>query len=731
MCKMPTRIVLGIIILSGSVYANTPSPNLGQLVFEYATKGDKLQWELDRFGEKTVYKYDQLGQLVETEVDGKTAREYNYQKDHEQATITRDALGRIVKDEYDNHGRLVKQTNALGLVSEFKYDKYGRMISRTGAGAYPLRYQYNSFGKITSYTNQNGATTKFEYDTLGHLIKRIWPDGLEVKYSYNKDGKLAAKEEAGRVTGYMYDQRGNLAQVQILQNGASLCTTMNYDDNHQLISTTENGITVKFSYDRFGHKLLEESPVGIIKYLYNERGLLNVRQCRFKDSNEKFITQYGYDGFDRVIEVKSPAGTFKYEWGKNNKIAAIIFGNNQKIVYNYDQVGRLITKKLGDAVLVSYSYDALDRRVTASYLGVNWKYNYDQYSQLIYAESALGAKEEYQYDSIGNRIASNQETLTYNKLNQIDSNGYGYDKWGNLIQTPSAKYKYDVKNRLIEVEKLGKIIKYEYDPLNQRIGSVENRKRTEYLMSDMVEYARKIDDSAQYHTLGLDLIGSLDKTGAVGSVLASSNVSGDGFNYLYDGNGNVIASCNSNGTITERLAYNPFGKQISGKQLPFTFSTKAIDGTGLNYYGNRFYDPSIARWERLDPTNEHSEFKSLQDKQTVVVDENMTYSIDIPIRNLNLLYAFVNNSPINNIDIRGLCSCPALNANATTLPNAPADSSIWSFTYTVTGACVPTCWEAFWGTCHGTCSQTRVYYYDKSKGGWWSSTLCSVENHCS
>ena len=43
----------------------------------------------------------------------------------------------------------------------------------------------------------------------------------------------------------------------------------------------------------------------------------------------------------------------------------------------------------------------------------------------------------------------------------------------------------------------------------------------------------------QFHTLGLDLAGSLTATGGVGAVLASTT-GNDTQNYLYDRTGNVI-----------------------------------------------------------------------------------------------------------------------------------------------------------------------------------------------
>jgi RHS repeat-associated protein len=586
-------------------FADVKTENLGQLVREYAVKGNQKRWQIDQFGNKTTYKYNSMGQLVTTQIDGKTNMEYRYSKDGRLGTI-RDELGRITKHKYDIFGRLTELVNPLGQTSKSIYDAYGRLVEQTGAGKYPLQYQYTPFGEISSYVDKNASTTRFEYDNSGRLIKLICPNGSAIEYKYDKFGRLVVKTEADRVTGYFYSERGNLIKVHISQGLNQHHTTqMEYNDRGQMVSISAEGLTTRFAYDHFGRKLLEESPMGTFTYMYNEKGLLSARQAQFKGSNEKFITNYKYDNFNRVVEVSSPAGSYKYIWGKNNKIAAIEFGNGQKIVYSYDKADRLTGKRLGDKVLVAYTYDALDRRIAATYLGVSWKYAYDQYSQLIKAESSLNEKYEYDYDAIGNRtkaitLASTQK-FTFNNLNQINTNGYVYDAWGNMVKAPGIKYKYDLKNRLVEYKKGGLTISYTYDALDQRINAVQNGKRTDFLMSGMVEYARKAGNKAQYHTLGLDLQNSLDRTSAVGAILASSDAFGSGFNYLYDGSGNVIASCDNGGVIKDKLTYSPFGRQTSGAKLLFTFSTKAVDQSNMSYYGYRFYSTDLGRWNKKDP----------------------------------------------------------------------------------------------------------------------------------
>ena len=721
--------IVSVSVFAGTNFSNQKSENLGQLVVEYAVKGHKKIWQIDQFGNKTAYKYNSMGQLVMSRVDGRANMEYRYYKNG-RLGATRDKLGRVTKKKYDINGRITKQIDALGLVSKFNYDKFGRLIARKGAGAYPLQYQYTSFSEVSSYTDKNGSTTKFEYDDAGRITKRIWANGSEISYSYNKQGKLAVKKEAGRVTKYKYDDMMRLVQVKILQGKESLITNMMYNEAGRMTSISDGSTTVRFSYDRFGRKLLEEGPVGTFKYMYNERGLLSMRQCEFKGRKDKFITSYTYDNYNRVTKVESPAGTYKYKWGRFNKIKAIEFGNDQKIVYKYDKAKRLIRKKMGDTVLTSYKYDNLNRRVAASYMGIKWKYDYDKYNQLVKAESSLKQKYNYEYDVIGNRtsvynsLIASTKNFDYNDLNQIVLSGYAYDNWGNMIRSPGMKYKYDLKNRLVEYKKGNLTISYTYDALDQRISAVQNDKQTDYLMSGMVEYARESDRQAQYHTLGLDLYGTLNHTGAVGAVLASSNAVGLGFNYLYDGNGNVIASCNNSGKVLQKLSYSPFGKQVGGEKLPFTFSTKVTDSSDIYYYGLRWYNITLNRWLSNDPIELENQ---LVFQFNIGVSNNYSSIAKIfssrksKIRNVDKilpnLYLFANNSPVSYIDKYGLASAPSTMDDCWVTPGDYYCGSFSGFAKKVCEKCLaiamskPAAKQAKCRTCQQNCTNRCGLYF--------------------
>ena len=677
----------------------------GILVREYIEKAGRKLEETDMLGNTSKYYYNKLGQLIKVSSFGEgnevskgaelalpvpsggTAG--RSESEMSSTSFTYDKLGRLAKTEdeigrvtgrvYDPEGRVAERINPLDDKSFVNYDKYGRVVSKSGAGAYPLSFEYNSFGEINAYADANGSKTQFEYDTAGRLVKRIWTDGSVVSYSYNDKGLLSKKLEGKKTTIYDYDEFNRLAKIEIYQNPQKSVTTLKHDTSGKLVEISDENGKIIFSYDSFGRMTSEKGSVGEIYYEYNSQGLLSAKLCVL--NSKEFKTAYSYDNFDRITQVSSPAGTYSYTYNNKGRIASLSFGD--VIIRNeYDKAERLVSKSFtaGDSKtqLATYEYDKLDRRVKAEVNGVKWSYGYDEYNQLTSASSSDGYIYGYDFDKIGNRksaVLSEKGSeiiktdFEYNALNQIANQGFQYDAYGNLIKSQDTEYVYDLNNRLTEVRKPNVTVKYSYDPLGQRIkseeftaGDVKTAKVTQFLMSGMVEQARITNSVAQYHTLGLDLAQSLTATGGVGAVLASTSYvipsnsdtltpAGKAsdetltLSYLYDGNGNVIASTDSR-TIIAKLAYSPFGEKLSGADLSFAFSTKALDASGLSYYGFRFFSAQIGRWMSKDPIEERGVQLLSNNYLNIVSNKILTYEED-----RILLEKLINSMNISAINI--------------------------------------------------------------------------------
>jgi RHS repeat-associated protein len=360
-----------------------------------------------------------------------------------------------------------------------------------------------------------------------------------------------------------------------------------------------------------------------LKYSYDTAG----RLFELKDGDDNLIVAYTYDDVGRLA-------------GEDN-------GNGTYTTYTYDLAGQLksITHFAPDGSVNSsyvYTYDELGQQREVETLDGTWIYDYDAIGQLtgaVFTSSNPDIPDQnltYEYDAAGNRIRTviNGETTDYatNNLNQYETAGtieYDYDDDGNLIsKTEVGKtwiYDYDTENRLIRVvDGNGIETLYEYDALGNRIATIHDGERTEYLvdpfgLGDVVaEYDGAGNLVARYnHGIGL------------------VNLENGNTTAFYDANaiGSIVGLTDSSGSVANSYSYLPFGAELAETETisnPFEFVGQwgvMEEANGLDFMRARFYDNDAGRFISPDPIGLNGG------------DTN--------------LYRYVNNSPSNLIDAEG------------------------------------------------------------------------------
>ena len=127
--------------------------------------------------------------------------------------------------------------------------------------------------------------------------------------------------------------------------------------------------------------------------------------------------------------------------------------------------------------------------------------------------------------------------------------------------------------------------------------------------------------------LELKILG-LGIRGDIGAAVALE-IGGKTYAPLHDFNGNIVAIVSPDGNLAEKYEIDAFGKEESSVSLnPWRFSSKRSE-EGLFFFGLRFYDATLGRWLNPDPAG-------------FVDGAN--------------LYVFVQNNPLNRLDLFGLIS---------------------------------------------------------------------------
>jgi RHS repeat-associated protein len=283
-----------------------------------------------------------------------------------------------------------------------------------------------------------------------------------------------------------------------------------------------------------------------------------------------------------------------------------------------------------------YTYDNAGNRTSKanSLNGTTEQYTYDPLYQLTQVTQGATTTESYSFDAVGNRLSSlGVSSYTYNSSNQLTATpavSFTYDNNGNTLtktdSTGTRTYAWDFENRLTSVVLPGSggTVTFRYDSFGRRIQKSSANGTTNYLY-DGANAIEEVDQSG-------NPLARYAQAASVDEPLAELR-SGTASFYQQDGLGSVTSLSTSTGTLANTYTYDAFGNlTVSTGTLtnPFQYTGRDYDPeTGLRYYRARYYDPAIGRFISEDPL------------QFGGGDVNF--------------YAYVGNSPTNEIDPLGLC----------------------------------------------------------------------------
>lgn len=459
--------------------------------YTYNAKGQKATM-VDKRGETTTYTYDSFGRdkkaiypdgrveevnrTWEVSSDGTvyaitrthsgqptTITYYDaFNRENRHADKRYDGVYRYVDKEYDNRGRLHRES------PPHRY---------TGSGSYFPEdslwntYEYDDYDRLTSQT-VNGLTTTFSYN--GHSITETTNGQSTTKTHDVLDRLISVTDSTGTIT-------YNLAP-----------------DGQPKSITVSGGGTTQFTYNtRRRPTLIKEPCSGNTRFYYNAMGKVS------KKTNAKNeATLYTYDIYGRLITKTCPEMTTTYTYDALNDLTKIENTNGVKKHFTYNRFGQLWerTDSIGDVWLHRYfNYDA-NNPVNTSYTSSNgfqthetryypnghfaqgWQEGYYIYYDLR-AENEMGLPTElktqsvtrrYEYDDYGRQtrrsaVINNQyyQDISYeispqflcptqreDNLHQT-SETFGYDNLCRLNRIGNQNISYDLKGNITSWDGVG------------------------------------------------------------------------------------------------------------------------------------------------------------------------------------------------------------------------------------------------------------------------------------
>lgn len=531
--------------------------------------------------------------------------------------------------EYDAAGNITKVTDPNGNDTLYTYDRAGNVILKeepvtTNAGAngrHDTRYFYDINNNLVRIdveqvvgSTPHWITTVIDYDILNRRTREVREassftlDFADTVLSSSALATVSGIDPATlAVTEYTYDANGNVASV--VQGIAGITSGA--------FSTTAVSSTT-YSHDERNKIFRETKGLGsdalIIQYNYDRNGNMVSRIEGWGLGSGARRTDWVYDAYDRLIEVKDASSTndskrtrWVYSYDKaGNRLTEEVYGlpdvtntsgtaiRLSLTAHTYDERSRLILTQRGDlnpatGVLVQYLNDrrfyypdgslqaVRDPRSSASASATDAAYDtiyaYDNPGRLIAVLDPKGNTTEWFYDDNGNRIGQtnteksdvtaepDQEFVIESEFDSMDRVIATTDGVGN-----ESTFTYDNRgNRLTETDAKGGVTTWTYDALSRETSMTLPPGGS---AATIVTY--KVWDPLSR------LIAQIDGNGSRTS-------------YGYDSRGRVIATRNADGTfdqvgtgLTWSVGTNPpsLGSFVSGYDL-FGNRTKSTDSRGV------------------------------------------------------------------------------------------------------------------------------------------------------
>jgi RHS repeat-associated protein len=427
----------------------------------------------DGEGQVRRLRYDAEGRLarVERKNDAgawSTFLTYAYDSDDNRRQVT-DAVGRDfvftydglrrmtgVADEaanttgfaYDAAGNRIAVLDAKNRYTYFAYDDLDRLVAiDQDAESLVTSFQYDAAGNVTRVTDPKSQETEYVYNALSRLTSVEQPLGQTVAYAYDGRGRLASTANArGHVLRYAYHAWGGLEEVnEFTDSSASTPTktvSYTYDGEGSILTVSDDtapGGPLLFTY---AYDALDRIDTTTIHYLpgadrtldsdYDRFG--NRRRLELEDGAESLVQQWTFDDLDRLVSAALAGGTTAYSYRANDELETLTRASGVQTTYAYHPDGPIDTITTRDSS--STLLHLLDYTVDATL-------NVDTIAETRGTGSAQTF--DYAYDGVDRLV----EALNPTAYGLPASEDYEYDAAGNRETPGSASdYAYDANNRI-------------------------------------------------------------------------------------------------------------------------------------------------------------------------------------------------------------------------------------------------------------------------------------------
>ncbi|HGF3941823.1 TPA: RHS repeat-associated core domain-containing protein, partial [Escherichia coli] len=385
---------------------------------------------------------------------------------------------------------------------------------------------------------------------------------------------------------------------------------------------------IRFSYDRLGRMLSEETAQGILTHQYDELG--NRTATTFPDGRTQRHLYYGSGHLQQINLDREVISEFTRDHlhrevlrsqGRLSTRQLYDPGGRLKRRETYSGMRGVVPETFTDR---QYSYSGEDELLkTRHSRRGETDYFYDPTGRITACRSEdEGYLASWQYDAAGNllgrrageRATAENSVVPFNRLMSYRGVHYRYDEFGRAVEkegrSGTQSYRYDAEHRMVEVTTARGTYRYVYDALGRRTekqhispdGKPYNR--TKFLWDGM----RLAQESRPEGTGSLYIYRDPGSYEPLARVDKAGKEGPNRILYFHtDVNGAPEEMTDSDGRIVWETGYQVWGNTIQEKdhgrvEQNLRYQGQYLDReTGLHYNLHRYYDPDVGRFMVTDP----------------------------------------------------------------------------------------------------------------------------------
>lgn len=291
-------------------------------------------------GMQIQYEYDALGLPIRFfSSDGTISYEYSYDESGNVSHVLDAVTGNSSDKSYNAFNLLCSETLGNGITIVYQYDKAGRLTDYILSDGSSVKYIYDSVNvKEVRRIHANNKTSYshlyLEYDLSGRVLReQLIGDAGNVNYMYNDDGYCTEIQTPYFNQSLTFDSQNNINSLSTADEKGTDSTEMRYNSDSFLTAESGN-IPMKYSYDSLGNITAKNGEEFTITH-----------NCEISSSGD---TEFSYDINGNMIKKVSENSSYKYSYDALNRLSSVLVDDSLIVTFTYDSLNRRLEKIVTD-----------------------------------------------------------------------------------------------------------------------------------------------------------------------------------------------------------------------------------------------------------------------------------------------------------------------------------------------------------------------------------------------